>query len=92
MARNSARTSTRNSRKAVRVSRKVSTTEFRDGSKMATMVDLLSNRKGVSLDRLIDELDWTEHSVRAALNNLGSKHGYKVQNIGERGAPVYKIA
>jgi biotin operon repressor len=64
--------------------------EFRAGSKSAQLLKLLGSRNGVTTSQLAERLDWTEHSVRAALCNL-TKKGFQIDNIGERGNATYQL-
>ncbi len=69
------------------MARKVEVTAPREGSKLAQAVKLLSGKKGVSKDLFESKVGRIDSAVWA----LGKK-GYQVENIGTRGASIYRLA
>ena len=74
-----------------RVSKNVEIQPWREGSIRGQIVEMLSTKRGASLDALCDATGWSIATMRARVGGLKSR-GYVVENIGERGAPVYRIA
>jgi len=63
----------------------------RAGSKQALLIEMLSGKGGVTIDRLIEATGWLPHTTRAALTGL-RKRGYAIERAREGGASVYRIA
>ena len=65
----------------------------RAGSKLGSVLDMLSAEAGATIGELIAATGWLEHSTRAALTGL-RRRGYELSlTRGERdGASVYRIA
>ena len=65
----------------------------RDGSKAATVLELLKRPDGATLAELMKATGWQAHSVRGFLSTAGKKHRLKIESTrtgaGER---TYKIA
>ena len=74
-----------------RVSKNVEIMPWREGSVRAQIVEMISTKKGASLAAICKATGWSELTVRARIGGLKSR-GYVVENIGERGAPVYCIS
>ena len=63
----------------------------RQGSKLATVIDLLGRKKGAGIEELIAATGWLPHTTRAALTGL-RKRGYTVERErSEKGGSVYRI-
>jgi hypothetical protein len=63
----------------------------RQGSKLATVIDLLGRKRGAVIDELITATGWLPHTTRAALTGL-RKRGYTVERErSETGGSVYRI-
>ncbi len=60
----------------------------REGSKLASAVKLLSSTKGVSKETLETKVGVRADSCLYALK----QHGFNIENVGERGNPIYRIA
>ena len=65
----------------------------RDGSKAATILDLLKRKDGVTLQELMKASGWQAHSVRGFLSGtVGKKLGLAVTSTkGEDGERTYSI-
>jgi hypothetical protein len=77
--------------KAARAAKKA--TGARDGSKTATILDLLKRKDGVTLKELMKASGWQAHSVRGFLSGtVGKKLGLAVTSTkGEDGERSYSI-
>ena len=65
---------------------------FRDGSKSALLVKMLSAKNGVTLQVMEDAMGWLPHTMRAALTGLRKK-GFAITRDRQPGKnSVYKIA
>jgi Protein of unknown function (DUF3489) len=66
----------------------------RDGSKTATILDLLHRAKGATLAEIMEAASWQAHSVRGFISGtLGKKMGLTVKSEKrEDGTRVYSIA
>jgi hypothetical protein len=63
----------------------------RQGSKLSTVIDLLSRKKGAGLEELIAATGWLPHTTRAALTGL-RRRGYAIERErSEKGGSVYLI-
>jgi hypothetical protein len=63
----------------------------RQGSKLATVIDLLGRKRGAGIEELIAATGWLPHTTRAALTGL-RKRGYTVERErSEKGGSVYRI-
>ena len=80
-------------RKAPATDGKPETTKaFREGSKSALLVKLLSAKNGVTLGALEDATGWLPHTTRAALTGL-RKRGYAISRNRQPGEnATYRIA
>ena len=56
----------------------------RKGSKLATVVGLLRNEGGATIDQLAGEMGWLPHTTRAALTGL-RKRGFVIERREEKG-------
>ena len=74
-----------------RVSKNVEVTPFRDGSVRANIVEMLSTKKGATIEAICKATGWSEPTIRARIGGLKA-HGYAVENVGERGAATYRIS
>ena len=68
-------------------------TGSRDGSKTATILDLLKRKDGVTLKELMKVSGWQAHSVRGFLSGtVGKKLGLAVTSVkGEDGERAYSV-
>ncbi len=68
-------------------------TGARDGSKTATILDLLKRKDGATLKELMKASGWQPHSVRGFLSGtVGKKMGLTVTSLkGEDGERTYSI-
>ena len=68
-------------------------TGVRDGSKTATILDLLKRKDGVTLKELMKVSGWQAHSVRGFLSGtVGKKLGLAVTSTkGEEGERTYSV-
>jgi hypothetical protein len=65
--------------------------DFRAGSKLAKIVELMKRAKGATLDELVKATDWLPHTTRAALTGL-RKRGLTVERAKDEGrGSVYRI-
>ena len=66
----------------------------REGSKTATVLDLLRRPKGATLQEIMKVTDWQAHSVRGFISgNVGKKMGLTVESTkNEGGGRTYHIA
>ena len=63
----------------------------RAGTKQALVIEMLSARKGATLDALVEATGWLPHTTRAALTGL-RKRGFSIERTHEEGsASVYRI-
>jgi hypothetical protein len=63
----------------------------RAGTKQALVIEMLSARKGVTLDALVEATGWLPHTTRAALTGL-RKRGFSIERACEEGsASLYRI-
>ena len=63
----------------------------RAGSKQATIIEMLADAKGATLDALIDATDWLPHTMRAALTGL-RKRGFQIdRSRDDKRGSVYRI-
>ena len=63
----------------------------RAGTKQALVIEMLSARKGVTLDALVEATGWLPHTTRAALTGL-RKRGFSIERTHQEGsASVYRI-
>lgn len=53
------------------------TTQLREGSKAATLLEMLQRKDGASLDEMTERTGWQPHTVRAAMTGLRQK-GYVI--------------
>lgn len=49
------------------------TKPLREGSKAATLIEMLQRENGASLDEMTERTGWQPHSVRAAMTGLRKK-------------------
>lgn len=49
------------------------TKTLREGSKAATLLEMLQRRDGATLDEMTERTGWQAHSVRAAMTGLRKK-------------------
>jgi uncharacterized protein DUF3489 len=65
----------------------------RDGSKTATILDLLKRKDGATLKELMKATGWQPHSVRGFLSGtVGKKLGLKLASVkGEDGERTYRV-
>ena len=54
------------------------TKALREGSKAATLLDMLQRKDGATLDEMTERTGWQSHSVRAAMTGL-RKMGYSIE-------------
>jgi Protein of unknown function (DUF3489) len=54
--------------------------EAREGSKTATMLELLRRREGATLKELMGATEWQAHSVRGFISTLGKKMDFKIES------------
>ncbi|MGO9432611.1 DUF3489 domain-containing protein [Rhodoblastus sp.] len=63
----------------------------RAGTKQAQLIEMLSARKGATLDALVEATGWLPHTTRAALTGL-RKRGFSIERTRDEGsASVYRI-
>ena len=63
----------------------------RAGTKQALVIEMLSAKKGATLDALVEATGWLPHTTRAALTGL-RKRGFSIERTREEGsASVYRI-
>ncbi len=66
----------------------------RPGTKQALLIDLLTRKKGATIEEIVEATGWQPHSVRGAISGaLKKKLGLAVtsEKVGGRGR-VYRIA
>jgi hypothetical protein len=64
----------------------------RNGSKTATVVELLERAKGATLAELMDKMGWQAHTVRGFMAGVMKKAGYDVESFKpEGGQRTYRI-
>ncbi len=63
----------------------------RPGTKQALLIDLLKRKKGTTVEKIVDTLDWLPHTVRAALTRL-RQQGFRIERVREDGVSRYRIA
>ncbi len=54
------------------------TKTLREGSKAATLLEMLQRKDGATLDEMTERTGWQSHSVRAAMTGLRKK-GYVIE-------------
>lgn len=64
------------------------------GTKLATLIELLSQRNGVTIDELVKATKWQAHSVRGAMSGtLKKRFGYSISSsIDEKRGRVYRAS
>jgi DNA-binding IclR family transcriptional regulator len=67
---------------------------FRQGSKMATIMDMLKLETGTTLEQLVAATGWQKHTVSAALSNLQKRYGIIIEsrNLKPYGVRMYRLA
>ena len=66
-------------------------TSPRAGTKQALVIEILSAKKGATLDTLIGATGWLPHTTRAALTGL-RKRGFSIERTREEGSDsIYRI-
>jgi hypothetical protein len=83
------------SRKASQAATPRSSKQPREGSKLATVIDMLRRSNGASTEELISATGWLPHTTRAALTGL-RRRGHSIERTtGKRGkeaaATIYRI-
>jgi hypothetical protein len=66
----------------------------REGSKTATILELLRRTKGATLSEIMEATSWQAHSVRGFISGtLGKKMGLTVNSVkGENGQRTYSLS
>lgn len=67
------------------------TTPPKRQSKIAIVIELMSQEDGVSLNKLCNETGWAKHTVRGAIAGNIKKRGYKVESFTHIGYRYYRI-
>jgi uncharacterized protein DUF3489 len=63
----------------------------RAGTKQALVIEMLSAKKGATLNALVEATGWLPHTVRAALTGL-RKRGFSIERTREEGSDsIYRI-
>ena len=63
----------------------------RAGTKQALVIEMLSAKKGATLDALVEATGWLPHTMRAALTGL-RKRGFSIERTREEGSDsIYRI-
>lgn len=63
----------------------------RPGSKQALLIELMSSKKGATLERLVEATGWLPHTTRASLTSL-RKRGFAIERSREEGeSSIYRI-
>jgi Protein of unknown function (DUF3489) len=63
----------------------------RAGTKQALVIEMLSAKKGATLNALVEATDWLPHTTRAALTGL-RKRGFSIERTREEGSDsIYRI-
>ena len=66
--------------------------KFRDGSKSAKIIKLLSRTSGATMKELLKTTGWQAHSVRGFLSTAGKKHGITIDSAkNDSGDRVYRV-
>ena len=67
----------------------------REGSKTSRVIEMLKREGGVTLQELMTEMGWQQHTTRALMSaggSLAKKHGLTVVSTkGENGSRTYKL-
>lgn len=61
------------------------------GTKTETLVNLLQRDKGANLEQICKATGWLPHSARAAISQLGPKHGLTVKTEKTDGVTIYSL-
>jgi hypothetical protein len=78
--------------KAKRAARTSEASTPRNGSKTATVVELLERTKGATLAELMDKMGWQAHTVRGFMAGAMKKAGYDVESFKpDGGQRTYRI-
>jgi hypothetical protein len=69
------------------------TTQFREGSKTATVVEMLQRAGGATLPEIMAKMGWQKHTVRGFMAGAMKKAGFTVESFKpEGGERTYRIA
>ncbi len=61
------------------------------GTKLATLIDLLSSKSGASIEEMSDATGWQAHSVRGAIAGTLRKKGHVVASDKRDGVRRYRL-
>ncbi len=62
----------------------------RPGTKQALLIDLLTRKKGATIEAIVETLGWLPHTIRAALTRL-RQQGFRIERVREDGVSRYRI-
>jgi hypothetical protein len=74
-----------------RVRRRKASAPPKPGSKADSILTLLQQPEGATLNNLMSATGWQAHSVRGFLSNLKRKHGLKVRSRKHEGQRTYRL-
>jgi len=67
--------------------------DTREGSRKATIVELIGRTEGATVQEIVEATGWLSHSVRGFISNLVRKAGYKIESRKrESGEHAYRPA
>ena len=85
-------TKTASTTKPPRITSKTAADKAKGASKLDTLVALLRQPKGASIDELATAAAWQKHSVRGALAGTLKKKGHAITSDVVEGVRRYRIA
>ena len=64
---------------------------FREGTKLETIIKMLSSKDGTTLEALVEVTSWQPHTVRAIFANLKRQHNIEIQSTKSDNKRIYRI-